>query len=102
MKKNIELDSKFTLDFLKSNTLSIEELLNKAEYSEQDLFSLIEERDDLIENYIKSNEVPDRHFLEQELSNNEKLLTILKPLLKQTEKQLHHFVRGRKAVKNYK
>lgn len=87
---------------LQANGKALEALLNSNEINDQQFLTLVQEREDLISQYLAdSNEQQRRTFLEKEIPINEALTALAKDLRTATEKTLVKVVRGQKAVKRY-
>ncbi|WP_088330248.1 hypothetical protein [Lacimicrobium sp. SS2-24] len=66
------------------------------------LQELIVQRDNLILTHLNSLEDEQRKaFAEAELACNKRLLTIIQPMLDETESTFTQFLRSRKAIRNY-
>ena len=95
----------YTFDELDCLNKQIISILNSETLDTEDLFKQIDTRDLIVTKYLEDQQIPlenKKFFAESEVKVNNKLLTICKKLLLESEKELIGVVRGRKAIKKYK
>ncbi|GEM_PF-3250349 len=100
-----EFDHPDTPEHLSQLNAQIVELLNLEEIDSEQLLALVDKRDEIINQYLKTlNEQSSeqKSFIEQEIQANNKLTRICQSLFSATEKALVNLKKGQKAIKHYK
>ncbi|RDV25041.1 hypothetical protein DXV75_10440 [Alteromonas aestuariivivens] len=104
MKKN-ELNHALTPEPLRSINQEIAELLEQEDDGQKyaQLLGLVESRDNIIQSHLNALDgEPRRHFAEQELEVNNRLMEMAQSLLKSAKQDVTQFVRSQAAIKKYK
>tara|TARA_R110000751_G_scaffold81077_1_gene163376 strand:- start:85215 stop:85523 length:309 start_codon:yes stop_codon:yes gene_type:complete len=101
--KKLTLNHSYTPAPLKSINQRLSELTTENDPDESIFLKLAIERDEFIQNYIKTLSDDERnHFVTAELQVNGALVAYAEGLFKESLKQLSGLIRGRKAVKKYR
>ncbi|MGS2720405.1 hypothetical protein [Paraglaciecola aestuariivivens] len=101
--KTLELDHSYTPKQLTVINQDLAALLSSADPDQAQFLKLVSQRDEFIQNYLKTLDNPlKKDFVNAELKVNGALVAYAEQSFKASLKQLSGLVRGRKAVKKYK
>ncbi|GAB2689935.1 hypothetical protein Q4574_00585 [Aliiglaciecola sp. 3_MG-2023] len=99
----LTLSHQYTPENLKAINTQIETVLAAAELDDKLLKQLIETRDEVVVDHLKSlDQTAEKLFSESELETNKSLTKVIDTQLKESLKQLSGLIRGKKSVNKYK
>jgi len=98
----LQLDHALTPASLASVNSKIQDALNDVDNRAEELFILIEERDELIAQILAdSTEQEASLFAQSELQSQQALAQAIEPMHSKAKSEVTAFIKAKKAVKNY-